>query len=64
LLQARGGKELKGKARVDSQMRFDDYVRMLEGYEFTEEHDACHSHMKLVQSGGYFEAMWRRRSRS
>ena len=58
LLQARHGKETKGKNHVNKPIKLDDYRRFLLGYVMQEEHDAWHAHKRLSQSGGYFEGIW------
>jgi hypothetical protein len=61
LLQARQGKETSGQStRVGKPTTFDDYCRMLPGYELAEEHDAAGALKRMSASGGYFEAVWRR----
>ncbi len=60
LLQARHGKETKGKSHVQKQTGLDDYDRFLTGYTLCEERDAWHAHKKLKASGGYFEGVWKR----
>jgi len=62
LLQARHGKETKGKSHVQNQTKLDDYDRFLTGYTLCEERDAWHAHRKLKSSGGYFEGVWKRDS--
>jgi len=60
LLQARHGKETTGKVHVQKQTAFDDYDAMLEGFQLVEEADAYQAHRKMTQSGGYFEALWKK----
>jgi putative sugar O-methyltransferase len=60
LLQARHGKETTGKAHVKDKSTFDDYVRMLPGYLLQDHHDAYQAHKRLLDSGGYFEAVWKK----
>lgn len=60
LLQARHGKETTGTAHVDRPIAFGDYDALLTGYELEEEQDAYLAHRRLADSGGYFEALWRR----
>lgn len=62
LLQARNGKETRGKAHVSSPIRVDDYSRFLSGYSLLEEHDAWQAHRRLSETGGYFEGIWKKRS--
>lgn len=59
LLQARHGKETTGTVRVDKASSFADYDAMLAGYDLQQEHDAWAASGRMVQSGGYFEAVWR-----
>lgn len=59
LLQARHGKSLTAKARVQRQVTFDDYVGFLDGYELLAEQDVYLSQRRLTEAGGYFEAVWR-----
>jgi len=60
LLQARYGKETKGKSHVEKQTGLDDYKQLLSGFTLCEERDAWHAHKKLKASGGYFEGVWKR----
>lgn len=60
LMQARHGKETGATARVKRPTTFEDYDRFLNGFELVESHDAWTSLGPLSQSGGYFEAVWRR----
>ena len=60
LLQARYGKETKGKSQVEKQTGLDDYKQLLSGITLCEERDAWHAHKKLKASGGYFEGVWKR----
>ena len=62
LLQARSGKETAGKARVRTPIAFADYVRFLPGHELCAEEDAWLPHRRMSQSGGYFQAVWRKSS--
>lgn len=39
---------------------FDDYDRFLPGYHLQEQRDAYQAHRRLSQSGGYFQAVWKR----
>jgi putative sugar O-methyltransferase len=61
LLQARHGKETSGKNRVRKKVGFEDYQRFLSGYELCDQHAAWQAHRRLSDSGGYFEAIWKRR---
>jgi len=60
LLQARHGKETTGSVHVQDKCTFDDYGRMLSGYVLQDHHDAYEAVRRLSQSGGYFEAVWKR----
>ena len=60
LLQVRYGKETGGGPRVRKAISFDDYNRFLAGYTLQEQHDAFDAHKKIDESGGYFEALWKR----
>ena len=59
LLQARHGKETKGKAQVKDPISINDYKNLLDGYEIFDEDDAWNAHKRLNQSGGYFEGIWK-----
>lgn len=59
LLQAKYGKEKKGKNRVIEPITFDAYGSFLTDYVLIESHDAWQAIRKLKQSGGYFEGIWR-----
>ena len=60
LLQARKGKESSSDSGVKKPIRFEDYNEMLQGYQLIKEEDAYEAHRRLSQSGGYFEAIWRK----
>lgn len=60
LLQARHGKETTGKNRVKKKIGFHDYQRLLSGYDLCAERAAWLAHRRLTDSGGYFEAIWRK----
>ncbi|MCB1101273.1 MAG: putative sugar O-methyltransferase [Kiritimatiellae bacterium] len=57
LLQARMGKEVRGKHAVHQPTTFADYDRMLSRQTLQEEQDAWQAHRRLSESGGYFEAI-------
>ncbi len=59
LLQARHGKETKGRNSVRRPILFSDYQRMLCGFHLVSNRDAWHAHRRLSASGGYFEAWWK-----
>ena len=59
LLQARRGKSLTAKARVERQIRFEDYAGFLDGYALVAEQDVFLAQRRLTDAGGYFEAVWR-----
>jgi putative sugar O-methyltransferase len=63
LLQARHGKETAGKSRVEDKIGFHDYQRLLSGYDLCAEGAAWQAHRRLSDSGGYFEAIWKRSER-
>jgi len=58
LLNARHGKETKGKIHVNKPITFENYQDMLSGYKLLDHHDAYFAHRRLSQSKGYFEALW------
>lgn len=60
LLQARHGKERYASSGVENPINFEDYNQMLHGYELVEEQDAYEAHRRMAQSGGYFEAVWKK----
>jgi putative sugar O-methyltransferase len=60
LLQARHGKESYANAGVEKPVTFNDYNQMLHPYKLVEEQDAYYAHMRMHQSGGYFEALWKK----
>jgi len=60
LLQARHGKETRGKAHVNRPVTLENYKKLLSGYVLQEEHDAWQAHRRLGESGGYFEGIWKR----
>lgn len=58
LLQARKGKE---QHRVKDPMTFEHYNSWLPEFNLTAEEDAWRAHMRLKESGGYFQAVWTRK---
>ncbi len=60
LLQARKGKESSGISGVVTPIKFNDYVSMLPKFEVVQEADAVEAHRKMSQSGGYFQAIWKK----
>lgn len=60
LLQARYGKETWKSAGVEKPQNFDAFNSYLPGYSLAGEQDCQTSLHPLFQSGGYFEAVWRR----
>lgn len=60
LLQAKHGKESTKNKGVETPIRFDDYVSMLNGFKLIDESDAFQAHRRLAESGGYFHAVWRK----
>jgi putative sugar O-methyltransferase len=60
LLQARKGKESTEKSGVATPITFDDYNSMLIDFTLEIESDAFEAHRRMSQSGGYFQAVWKR----
>ena len=61
LMQARNGKESSQGSGVRKPIVFADYNGMLSGrYELVKEEDAFDAHRRVSQTGGYFQAIWRR----
>lgn len=60
LLQARKGKETSSDSGVEKPITFKDYDEMLPNYKLVADEDAYFAHMKMRQSGGYFQAVWKR----
>jgi len=60
LLQARHGKESAKNSGVVKPIRFSDYNAMFENFVLIQESDALEAHRKMSQSGGYFQAVWKR----
>lgn len=58
LLQAWKGKEA---SRVNTPMTFNDFNSWLDGYELLAKEDAYRAHMRLKESGGYFNAVWKQK---
>ena len=63
LMQARNGKESSQDAGVVKPILFADYNTMI-GNEYTliEEEDAYDAHRRVSQTGGYFQALWKRKA--
>ena len=61
LMQARNGKESSEASGVVKPILFADYNHML-GSEYTlvEEDDAYDAHRRVSQTGGYFQALWKK----
>ena len=59
LLQARYGKETRGRTHVKKPLVFDDYKRILSSHILVDQRDAYQANKRLSQSGGYFEAVWK-----
>lgn len=57
LMQARNGKEVN---RVEKPITFEDYDKWLAGFELMASQDAYRAHMRMKQTGGYFEAIWKK----
>lgn len=62
LLQSRKGKESTNNSGVVTPITFSDYNSMLTNFEMVKESDAFEAHRKMSQSGGYFQAVWRKTS--
>lgn len=60
LLQARNGKESSKSSGVVTPIRFTDYNTMLDGYQLVKESDAFEANRRMSQSGGYFQAVWKK----
>jgi len=60
LLQARHGKESGKKTGVIVPITFDNYDSMLNGFMLIDESDAYQAHRRMSQSGGYFQAVWKK----
>lgn len=61
LMQARNGKESSQGSGVRKPIVFADYNQMLMGlYELVKEEDAFDANRRVSQTGGYFQAIWRR----
>lgn len=60
LLQARKGKESSKSAGVVNPITFSDYITMLDGFKLVGEADAYEANRRMSQSGGYFQAAWKR----
>jgi putative sugar O-methyltransferase len=61
LLQARHGKESDKRSGVVTPIRFNDYNNMLGDFKLIKESDAFEAHRKMSQSGGYFQAVWKKK---
>ena len=60
LLQARNGKESSKTKGVVTPISFNDYDTMLNGYKLVNVSDAFDAHRRMSQSGGYFQAVWKK----
>lgn len=60
LLQARKGKESSKSAGVVTPITFSDYDAMLDGFKLIKEADAYEANRRMSQSGGYFQAVWKK----
>jgi putative sugar O-methyltransferase len=60
LLQAKKGKESFINAGVEKPITFEDYNKMLPEYRLLHDEDAYSAHMKINESGGYFQAVWKK----
>lgn len=61
LMQARHGKETDATARVERTTTFDDYNSFLSDFELVDSQDAWTSLGPQSLSGGYFEAVWKKK---
>lgn len=59
LLQARFGKESSQTKGVEKKVEFADYQNLLNGYQLDAESDVFQAHRRMIQSGGYFQAVWK-----
>jgi putative sugar O-methyltransferase len=59
LLQARYGKQTKGKAHVNDPISFGDYIHFLNEYSLAGEKEAFNALQRTKHAGGYFEAIFR-----
>lgn len=57
LLQAKKGKEVN---RVEKPITFEDYDGWLDSFELIASQDAFRAHMPMKETGGYFEAIWKK----
>lgn len=60
LLQARHGKESAKNSGVVTPIKFKDYDTLLNGYQLMKESDAFEANRRMSQSGGYFQAVWKK----
>lgn len=61
LMQARNGKESSKETGVVKPIVFDDYDSLLKNeYTLVKAEDAYDAHRRVSQTGGYFQAMWKR----
>ena len=60
LLQARNGKESSKSSGVVTPIKFSDYNAMLKGFKLVKESDAYEANRRMSQSGGYFQAVWKK----
>lgn len=61
LMQARNGKESSADSGVIMPIRFADYNTMLgDDYVLVEDDDAYDAHRRVSQTGGYFQALWKK----
>ena len=60
LLQARHGKESSKSSGVVTPIRFTDYNVLLDGFSLVKESDAFEANRRMSQSGGYFQAVWKK----
>ena len=60
LLQARHGKESYKNSGVINPIKFSDYNEMLNNFNLIIEADAFEANRRMSQSGGYFQAVWKK----
>ena len=63
LMQARNGKESSQESGVVKPIIFEDYKELIgNGYDLVKDEDAYDAHRRVSQTGGYFQAVWKRRN--
>ncbi len=61
LLQAEHGKEGTDSTGVETPMTFDFYNKTLKEYSILQKEFVYQAHRRMSQSGGYFQAIWKRK---